>query len=255
MIFCPWCAKGIEGNPINSSTDASTDIFPSCILSMFWPQLSKFSYFHWLIFINESVLNRVFWIQVTPIYKNGDITEPGNYRPISILSPFSKGFEKVTYNQLYRFVEKREIMYKYQFGCRKGYSTEQAILEITDALKKAMDKKLIACGLFLDFSKACETVNRDNLLSKLYHYGVCGSSTANQARYLRGCHFQVMKMGSVKCRLAINVCAFAKTMAKFWFSGYIIDIFAVKVAIFCSGGKLRCICPLPALSHYCCLKQ
>ena len=50
-----------------------------------------------------------------------------------------------------------KTLYKYQFGVRKGYSTEQAILEITDSLKKAMDKKLGTYGLFLDFSKAFDT--------------------------------------------------------------------------------------------------
>ena len=51
------------------------------------------------------------------------------------------------------------------FGFRKGYSTEQAILEITDTLKKAMDKKMVTCGLFLDFSKAFDTVDHGILLS------------------------------------------------------------------------------------------
>ena len=62
-------------------------------------------------------------------------------------------------------------MYKYQFGFRKGYSIEQAILEITDSLKKALDKKLVTYGLFLDFSKAFDTIDHDILLSKLYRYG------------------------------------------------------------------------------------
>ena len=91
--------------------------------------------------------------QVTPVYKSGDATDPANYKPISTLSSFSKVFEKLIYNQLYSFLEKYSILYKYQFGFRKGYSTEQAILEITDSLKKAMDKKMVTCGLFLDFSQ------------------------------------------------------------------------------------------------------
>ena len=79
------------------------------------------------------------------------------------------------YNQLNNFLEKNNILYQYQFGFRKGYSTEQAILEITDTLKKALDKKMVTCGLFLDFSKAFDTVNHDILLSKLCHYGVHGT--------------------------------------------------------------------------------
>ena len=91
------------------------------------------------------------------MYKSGDATDPANYRPISTLSSFSKVFEKVIYNQLYNFLKKYGILYKYQFGLRKGYSIEQAILEIIDSLQKAMDKKLLTYGLFLDFSKAFDT--------------------------------------------------------------------------------------------------
>ena len=114
--------------------------------------------------------------QVTPVYKSGDVTNPGNYRPISVLSPFSKILEKLVYNQLYDFLEKHNILYRYQFGFRKGHSTEQAIFEITDTLKQALDKKLVTCGVFLDFSKAFDTVNHNILLSKLYHYGIRGIS-------------------------------------------------------------------------------
>ena len=66
------------------------------------------------------------------VYKGGAATDPGNYRPIATLSPFSKVLERLVYNQLYSFIDKHQILYKYQFGFRKGYSTEQAILEITD---------------------------------------------------------------------------------------------------------------------------
>ena len=63
-------------------------------------------------------------------------------------------------------------MYKYQFRFRKGYSTEQAILELTGSLMKAMDKKLVTYGLFLDFSKAFDTIDHDILLSELYKYAI-----------------------------------------------------------------------------------
>ena len=71
------------------------------------------------------------------MYKSGDATDLANRRPILTLSSFRKVFEKLIYNQLYNFLEKYSILYKYQFEFRKGYSTEQAILEITDSLKKA----------------------------------------------------------------------------------------------------------------------
>ena len=144
--------------------------------------------------------------QVTPVYKNGDVTDPGNYRLISTLSPFSKVLERLIYNQLYNFLEKHSILYQYQFGFRKGYSTEQAqILEITDTLRKALDKKLVTCGLFLDFSKVFDTVNHDILLTKLYHYGVRGTPLNWFKDYLVN-RTQFVKIGDTKSSYETIVC-------------------------------------------------
>ena len=69
------------------------------------------------------------------------------------------------------FLEKNKILFPYQFGFRKGYSTEQAILEMTDSVKTAIDQRHLTCGVFLDFSKAFDTVNHRMLLLKLNKYG------------------------------------------------------------------------------------
>ena len=128
------------------------------------------------------------------MYKSGDATHPANYRPISTLSSFRKVFEKLIYNQLYNFLEKHSILYKYQLGFRKGYSTEQAILELTDSLKKGMDKKLVTYGLFLDFSKEFGTVSHDIVLSKLYRYAIRGNPLRWFENYLYNRN-QVVKIG------------------------------------------------------------
>ena len=112
---------------------------------------------------------------VTPVHKGDDITDPNNYRPISILSIFvTQIFQKLVCKQLTSYVEKYAILSQYQCGFRKGRSTEQAILEITDNLKQAVDNNLLACGVFLNFAKAFDTVNHAILLNKLEKYGVWG---------------------------------------------------------------------------------
>ena len=90
--------------------------------------------------------------QIPLEYKGDDATDRSNYRPIATLSPFSKMLQRLIYDQLYSFIDKHQILYKYQFGFRKGYSTDQAIVEITDNLKLATDKGQITCGLFPDLS-------------------------------------------------------------------------------------------------------
>ena len=95
--------------------------------------------------------------KITPVDKGGDAADPTNYRPIATLSVFSQVFEKLIFKQLSSYIEKQNILFQYQFGFRKGYSTAQAIAELTDTLRKAIDNNLYTCGIFLDFSKAFDT--------------------------------------------------------------------------------------------------
>ena len=97
-----------------------------------------------------------------------------NYRPISLLSVFNRILEKIVYNRLSNFLEKMNIIYAKQFGFRSHHSTEHAILSIVDKIHEGIEKGMFSCGIFLDFSKAFDTVNHAILVRKLEHYGIRG---------------------------------------------------------------------------------
>jgi retron-type reverse transcriptase len=118
--------------------------------------------------ISTGVVPEIFKIsRVTPVYKSGVSTELGNYRPIAIISPFSKVLERLVYNQVFSFIEKQKIIFEYQFSFRKGHSTEHAILETIEYLKTAIDENKVTCAIFLDFSKAFDTIDHKILLDKM----------------------------------------------------------------------------------------
>jgi len=113
--------------------------------------------------------------KVIPIYKKGDSTSPGNYRPISLLPVFDKIFEKLICNRILKFWNKYNIFYQFQFGFRKNHSTALALLEITDSIYKWLDDQNYVIGLYLDLQKAFDTVNHSILLHKLSNYGIRGT--------------------------------------------------------------------------------
>ena len=73
-----------------------------------------------------------------------------NYRPISVLSFFSKIFEKIMYNYVINFMDKNNTTYKYQFGFRKNHSTQHAIITLGDKITSSLDSGDIIIGVFLD---------------------------------------------------------------------------------------------------------
>ena len=76
--------------------------------------------------------------KVIPIYKTGNKKDISNYRPISVLSFFSKIFEKIMYNYLIGFITKHDILYKFRFGFRKQYSTNHAIISLVEKINDAL---------------------------------------------------------------------------------------------------------------------
>ena len=78
------------------------------------------------------------------------------------------------YSRLYSFLSDHNIFYNLQFGFRAKHSTNHALLDIVEQVKISLDNKKFACGIFVDFQKAFDTVNHNILISKLNTYGVRG---------------------------------------------------------------------------------
>ena len=112
--------------------------------------------------------------KVVPIHKEGSKTDVSNYRPISLLSCFSKIFEKIMHNRILGFLDKNELLCDTQYGFRPGRSCEQALLNANNHILDALSKKQIALLLLIDFSKAFDVVEHSILLHKLQHYGIRG---------------------------------------------------------------------------------
>ena len=97
-----------------------------------------------------------------------------NYRPVSVLPVFSKLLERLMYNRLIDYINENQILYKYQFGFQKGKSTFMALIVLLDKISAALENGDFVIGVFLDFSKAFDTVDHNILLEKLDFYGIKG---------------------------------------------------------------------------------
>ena len=108
--------------------------------------------------------------RVTPIYKTGG---------------FSKMLERIMYKRLYDHLSQKHMLYPKQFGFQKSHSTEHAIIQLIDQINSSFEKNNFTLGVFIDLSKAFDTVDHHILISKLENYGVNGNNLRWFQSYLK----------------------------------------------------------------------
>ena len=138
---------------------------------------------------NDSIISGIFpdklkMADVTPAYKKEDPSMKENYRPVSILPPISKLFERIMYEQIYNYMN--DHLSDYLCGFRAGYSTQSCLILMLEKWKKALDKKKMAGALLTDLSKAFDCINHELLIAKLDAYKFDYSSLSLIFSYLSG---------------------------------------------------------------------
>ena len=177
-FFCiPTTPAEINNIILHSKSNKSTgfDNIDSYIVKQIAPQIvNQLANIFNKSFLTGIVPSKLKIAKVIPLYKTKDPALFSNYRPISLLPFFSKILERLMYNRLYNFLTEHNILSMNQFGFRKNYSTFLALMDLVDSISKNIDEGNYSIGIFLDLSKAFDTINHTILLDKLCRYGIRG---------------------------------------------------------------------------------
>ena len=173
--------------------------------------------------------------RIVPIFKSGDKCNVTNFRPISILSVLSKLFEKLICVRLSYFVDRFHLIDDNQFGFRKSRNTIDVINEFMCSAYECINQRTCLISLYLDFSKAFDTINHTILLDKLDHMGIRGVAGKWFTSYLENrLHYvSIGEVKSEKCTAGTGLPQ-GSNLAPLLFSLYINDMKN-------SCGSLKCL--------------
>jgi len=166
----------------SSGFDDISPMFLSIIASIVSPYLAVLFSYSFKLAIFPDCLKIA---KVIPLHISGARTELTNYRPISLLSCFSKILEKLISIRILKFFDKHKIIYNRQFGFRKLHSPSHAIFDIITQCYENLENRKNSCQILLDIKKAFDTINHNYLLQKMWHYEIRGIANDLLKSYLQ----------------------------------------------------------------------
>ena len=138
---------------------------------------------------NESINLGIFpekmkMANVTSTFKSGKKELVTNCRPIFVLSCFSKILERIMYNRVYNYLNDNNLLFRKQFSFSKGHSTDHALIKLIDSIYDSFNQNKYSLGVFIDLSKAFDTVDHNILIDKLNSYSIKNNSLEWFSSYL-----------------------------------------------------------------------
>ena len=179
-------------------------------------------------FTNDIFPNSLKIAKIVPIFKAGDRNDVPNYRPISLLPIFSKVLEKLMLARLSTFIYKNNVLNAHQHGFRPLHSINSFLTDVLDYITAALDRKYVALALFIDVSKAFNSLNHNILLSKLEHCDIRSVAFSSFRSFLCN-RFQYIELSNDRwlLRLIVSGVPHGSILGFYLYLIYVNDIFNV----------------------------
>ena len=203
-IFLEDCTENEVAEIINNLQNGKSSDFPIRVIKKLSHILTPVLTAQFNNLMAEGTFPSILKVgKITPVYKKDNEQLLENYRPVSTLPIFGKIFEKIIYSRLYGFFVSNGSIHKSQFGFRKGHSTSHALNYSVYNINKALKENNHVLGIFIDLSKAFDTIDHNILLEKLKIYGVRGIPLKLIESYLSNRKQYVSILGDISEELPV----------------------------------------------------